>query len=195
MIVYFAQRRDGLVKIGAASTSKPDIEHRLGAYVRSKAGAGGRVLARTTGYLFVERWFHSRHALSRHDGEWFELSAKLGADIATLQRGLRLPHQPHEPPPRARLPGSFWRRVRLDFFHLDEAEMAAAMGTTLAAVVTSEYGGSTATKGAMLDGIAERAAVDFRWVRDGYQWSVPAPALEHRARYRTHIVRSIEARA
>ncbi len=155
MKVYFVQRADGSVKIGAVGTSCPEVDRRLARYVRGRAGRGGKVLALTDGYLFVERWFHCRHANARIRREFFTLSNSLQHDIETIRWAGRVVRQPREPGLGERMSGDEWRFIRTAIFQCDVDRMARLLGLAPSTYRGMESSGSTMVVAAGLDVAAD----------------------------------------
>ena len=193
MIVYFAQRTDGAIKIGAASTGSSSIQRALASYIRAKAKGGRGELARTPGYLVVERWFHWRHAEACVGGEWFDPTPRLLRDIATICRDGRVAGQPAEPPRDMVFPGRVARTIRVAVLGKSVDEMASLTRLGLSTVAYDERDEAEASMtravnyeyAAQLCGVMLTVA-DIVKMIDGREVALPRFAA-----YRTHVVRSI----
>lgn len=206
MIVYFVRRfSDSAIKIGCCSTSRfAERESRLRRYIRSRAVGGGVELARTPGYLFVERWFHARHREAALGREWFKSSHQLRSDIDAINCiGRCSDEQPEEPLTiygGNTAPPDFWRALREDVFGLNQIEMAELFGWSLQSLCACETTGTSLTRCAEIDVAARKVGIDFRWNTHIYvEDAIPVirrhPSrmlfdLRHH-RYRAHAVRSI----
>lgn len=208
MTVYFARSRDkAKVKIGVIADG--DWGERTmggGSYKRHPAALRlyGRLIAIgksigqevtlaavAEGYVLVERWFHRRHEAAALGGEWFRTTAALADDIERVGSFDKLSGQPPEPEHADRLAGTLLASCR--------KRLAASAGDMARIVrVGSEayYLHREHTDAPLVWAVDIAIAAKARGVRlDLSDIVTAADALGHRARYRTHIVRSIEARA
>lgn len=195
MIVYFVQRpADLAIKIGCAGarSATGPYQSNFDIYLKNRA-RGAYELARTDGYLFVERWFHGRHAGERIRGEWFRPAKALFRDVDILRATGRCPGQPSEPaaplPQRIKVSGKWWARMRRDVFRQSIEQFADALFVDPLNICTGEKYGSSLTRVAGLGGAAERAGIslDVQALVD----ELVAPELaDHVSRYRAHAVRN-----
>lgn len=77
--VYFAQRDDGLIKIGFAQ----DVDFRI-RKISSMAGSALTVLAVETGGFEEEQRLHKKFHAHRHHGEWFRPAVEIRAYIDSI---------------------------------------------------------------------------------------------------------------
>ena len=201
MIVYFIQRpADGAIKIGAASTGAPGRKINLRGRVPN-----GKLLTTTQGYLFVERWFHRRHANGRIEREYFEPSRELLTDVAQIRAHRRVHDQPMEPTVRSWSP-ELWSYMRKSVFGVTVEQMAALLCIKPVTLAHAEVSGSSRSLAAGLDVVAQALAHPFRWASHVVVPPIPKggwqvmpivqghsrrPRLHNRDRYRAHVVRNV----